>query len=364
VDIDDVVATAERPPERLTRRDVARALLTVPAVEARAALPELRRELARAGNPFSAAFWESTETVLTSIERGAATVGEVDTWLEATGTEPTPFLEGFLWPEEDERGPVATEMHARLVAHLEERLAAGDIDPDRLVDGDEDERQRHRGIQMAWLTTPLDDGRTPMWAVEEEDTEQFLAAWAEVDEEARAHLAGVLEEVGPRPCPTDALAAAAARLRDEMAAPSWPYDLVAAGLDLAPDDLPHDDTELWLDAAAGAVEPRGEPPLSTDEAAGWMALDHADWIAAVATLARGGPGTPAGADDLARHAIESDDVDGVYEGDEWDVELSLSVGFGPAVAIWTALGAIDRDERLTELGWWGVPEAVLRAYSP
>jgi helicase associated protein len=28
------------------------------------------------------------------------------------------------------------------------------------------------------------------------------------------------------------------------------------------------------------------------------------------------------------------------------------------------LGAIDDDERLTPLGWWGLPEAMLRVWAP
>ena len=32
-------------------------------------------------------------------------------------------------------------------------------------------------------------------------------------------------------------------------------------------------------------------------------------------------------------------------------------------AMWSVLGAIDEDDRLTPLGWWGLPEAMRRAWT-
>jgi hypothetical protein len=32
-------------------------------------------------------------------------------------------------------------------------------------------------------------------------------------------------------------------------------------------------------------------------------------------------------------------------------------------AMWSVLGAIDEDDRLTPLGWWGLPEAMSRAWT-
>jgi hypothetical protein len=32
-------------------------------------------------------------------------------------------------------------------------------------------------------------------------------------------------------------------------------------------------------------------------------------------------------------------------------------------AMWSVLGAIDEDDRLTPLGWWGLPEAMQRAWT-
>jgi hypothetical protein len=38
--------------------------------------------------------------------------------------------------------------------------------------------------------------------------------------------------------------------------------------------------------------------------------------------------------------------------------------FLPVTSLWRVLGAIDDDERLTALGWWGLPEAMLRVWAP
>jgi hypothetical protein len=38
--------------------------------------------------------------------------------------------------------------------------------------------------------------------------------------------------------------------------------------------------------------------------------------------------------------------------------------FLPVTSLWQVLGAIDDDERLTALGWWGLPEAMLRVWAP
>jgi len=65
-----------------------------------------------------------------------ATVGDVRTWLEATGTEPNGIIGLHVWDEMSERSQLAAEMHTRLVSHLEERLAAGETDPDLLATAD------------------------------------------------------------------------------------------------------------------------------------------------------------------------------------------------------------------------------------
>ncbi|MCK0112469.1 hypothetical protein MWU75_10000 [Ornithinimicrobium sp. F0845] len=51
-------------------------------------------------------------------------------------------------------------------------------------------------------------------------------------------------------------------------------------------------------------------------------------------------------------------------GDEGDAALSVSLGLFPVLDLWRQLGALDEDDRLTELGWWGIPESLDRAWQP
>lgn len=379
---------AGRPASELTRRDVAMTLLTRPADEALAELPVLRQELIAAGNPLSSTFWASAESMLSSINARSATHGAVRKWLEATGTEPTQLLpdELFMWPDENERGPVTAELHALLVAHQETLVAAGMIDPDWLVAGDAAALASYRQIQIDWLHTPLPDGRVPRFAVADEEADELLREWADADRDAREILGELLSDIGPRPCPDTDLRKACARLRDDLDSDDpWRRVLrVAAGVGAT--GLPDDDRELWLTLASGVVAQRGEPPddvLDEPSQTAWAMLDHASWIAAVVVLARGGPGTAVDVDTLSQDVaafdfepfddepdVEAPDAD---EEDEWfeddsesmeDEAMGVSIALFTVVRLWRVLGAIDDEDRLTELGWWGLPESLLRTWQP
>lgn len=390
VDIDRVCSLAGRPAGELTRRDIARGLLEVPARDALSSLPRLRRQLLAAGRPQSAAFWDRTERTLSAIADATATYGMVRTWLEATGTEPTQMVGGFVWPDESDRGPVATEMHARLVAHLEGLVAAGEVDPDRLLAGDAVALAAHEQAQVDWLHTELEDGRQPIWAVSDEEDEWLLAAWADADADAQQILTELLDGAAPRPCPRTELRAAARRLREALPRGRWPHDLLRSLLGGDPGTMPDDDEELWLALATAVVDGGHGPPLDgrlDEEAlAAWMSLQHADWIGAVVRLVTVGPGAVADGEALAHHAatfdfeaeLEGDpphdpeilDAAEPWEWDAWwddrdggyDAELGLRIGFEIVARLWQALGAVDDDQRLTDLGWWGLPEALHRAW--
>jgi len=434
---DRVAELAHRPVSELRRRDVAIALLSVPADDALGSLPAIRRGLVVAGNPLSAPFWTSAEAILHKISAHEATFGDVHGWLEATGTEPTGIIGLHVWEEPSARSPLQEEMHARLVSYLEERLAAGEVDPDRLATGDEEARRQYVAIQERWMTTALPDGRVPMTALLDEQDEAFLADWAAADAEARTALAALVDAVGERPRPGTELGAAAARLRADIAKPGWPGQLLVSFSGLTADVLPDDDAELWLTLAASVASPEGVPLSETDKefarAMEWAededlefgagldgdagsgepdelsaaisavcALDHFDWLAVMSALVRGGPGTPASAADLARYVrdfdpdeiVAADFADGGFEddsdfegdsdfddtsdfegdddyADEEDLdfadddfdELSIEELFVHVTSMWSVLGAIDEDDRLTPLGWWGLPEAMRRAWA-
>ena len=389
MDLDFVCTYAGRPAASLTRRDVARALLAVPSGVALVALPDLRRAFMAAGNPLSQPFWESARTVLGSIESGVATVGDVQRWVESTGTEPMLMTSSyFVWPEEDERGPVAEEMFGLLVAHLEERVARGEIDPDLLAAGDPGARRAYEEIQEQWLGTPLPDGRVPGFAVSDEQDEELFAAWDEEEAFALSELRRIVGELPKQPVrPDAALQHAALRLREMLGLPGYPANVLRACAGFEDRPMPDDDAEMWLAVAAGIVGPVSD--LSDDGAtveefgdldgdlshedtvlANLCAIQHADWLAAVAALTRLGPGVLASPERIARLIAESEDIDvddqdDQYDqdGDDVDVDATERL-FRPVVTLWGYLGVVDADEVLTPLGWWGLPQALERAWSP
>jgi hypothetical protein len=293
-------------------------------------------------------------------------------------------------------------MHTRLVSHLEERLAAGEIDPDLLAAADPAACRAYIEIQERWMTSALPDGRIPMDELLDEDDEEFLAEWDAADAEALAALQALLGRVGARPLPQPDLHRAGARLRAEIARAGWPGRLLIECGGMRAKDLPADDAELWLSLAAGVASPVGPDDWASpgrdgdedgdgDEAeselAAICAIDQFDWLAVITALAEGGPGTSASAADLAAYVRdydpedpddgspgqdagdgddEDEDEDGDFflsDDDEFD-ELTMEGLFLPVTSLWQVLGAIDDDERLTPLGWWGLPEAMLRVWAP
>jgi hypothetical protein len=101
-----------------------------------------------------------------------------------------------------------------------------------------------------------------------------------------------------------------------------------------------DDEESWL----------GEVAAITDEVDG---LDASGWLCTVAALTLWGPRTMADAASLASYVAEA-------EGGDQD---QLTKVFEPIVERWQSLEVIDDHGRLTNLGWWGLSEAFVRAWS-
>jgi hypothetical protein len=402
LDAERVAELSARPLDELTRRDVALSLLTVPSADALASLPGIRRGLLAAGNPLSAVFWSSAEAILNQIDDGAATVGDVRTWLEATGTEPNGIIGLHVWDEQSERSQLAAEMHTRLVSHLEERLAAGEIDPDLLAAADPAACRAYITLQERWMTSALSDGRVPMDVLLDEKDEEFLAEWDAADAEALAAIQDLLDRVGDRQLPAEDLRRASAKLREDIARPAWPGRLLIECGGMRPADLPADDAELWLRLAAGVASPQGSDDWArpgesagqdggdgqaadeldeTDSAvAAICAIEHFDWLAVITALAEGGPGISASAADLAAYVRDYDPDDGEpgegepaaadeddLDEDDFDDgdfdELTMEGLFLPVTSLWQVLGAIDDDDRLTPLGWWGLPEAMRRVWT-
>jgi hypothetical protein len=163
-----------------------------------------------------------------------------------------------------------------------------------------------------------------------------------------------------------------------------------------------EDEDLKFGAELDEPGAEGEPDELSAAIAAVCALDHFDWLAVMSALVAGGPGTPASAADLARYVRDFDpdeiigtagaadgpqdedegpfagpdmaapvtavsdwtdgEDDDEFEDDEFD-ELSVEGLFLHVTAMWSVLGAIDSDDRLTPLGWWGLPEAMRRAWT-
>ncbi|MFC0555064.1 hypothetical protein ACFFHJ_29635 [Planotetraspora thailandica] len=378
LDLDFAVRHSGRQAAALTRRDVARVLLAVPSGQALVSLSDLRRELLAAGNPLSAVFWDSARAILSQIESGAATVGDVQRWLEATGTEPILLTRSyFVWPEENERGPVATEMYERMVEFLEEKAATGEIDADALAAGDVGARRSYEDLQEHWLSTPLPDGRVPNVVVSDEQDQELYAAWDEEEAFALSELRRVLDDLPEPPLPADDLRSAAGRLRVTLTQQGYPGNILRACAGLDDGVLPERDEDLWLTVAAGIVAPISDLPDEEDAArffdmegelshedsilASLCAIHHADWLAVVITLARYGPGVLASPERIARFIADSEDID--VEPDEPEDLEATEMLFTAVTPLWAHLGIVDKAEVFTPLGWWGLPKALERAWS-
>ena len=101
-----------------------------------------------------------------------------------------------------------------------------------------------------------------------------------------------------------------------------------------------DDEDTWLKQVADV----------TDEVDG---LDVAGWLCVVAALTIWGPRTDADPAALATYVA---DTEGGDHGE-------LTKLFTPVVDRWHTLEVVDDLGRLTKLGWWGLPEAFIRAWS-
>jgi hypothetical protein len=124
-----------------------------------------------------------------------------------------------------------------------------------------------------------------------------------------------------------------------------------------------DEAAVVLKGIMDEVGEREKPPLPDDEDT-WLGrvaavtddvdgLETSGWLCTVAALTLWGPRTQADAAALASY------VAGAEGGDEGE----LTKIFVPVVERWQALDVIDDHGRLTNLGWWGLSEAFVRAWS-
>jgi hypothetical protein len=186
--------------------------------------------------------------------------------------------------------------------------------------------------------------------------------WREPDPEGDALAVSTLRAAvgrGVRTAPLGAaVLASAAALRDAFAQ----RDAAALALvsEAGIDDPDHvDDDELLVRVAGAYVRPGPRVGLSPAAADAIDALESADWLGAVLPLVRGGAGADASPEQLVHNINRCPEV-----------TTSIPKRDAPAVAsafactldAWRVTGAIDDDDRLTELGVWLLPRALERVW--
>ncbi len=200
---------------------------------------------------------------------------------------------------------------------------------------------------------------TDDWMRDDEDA--LLAAWEEADRQA----AQVLREACPfelrSPAPQEQLVRASASLRGGLAGRRSPYDYFvnACGWER---EAPDGDVELWISALACTLSPPNDPGIDIEQAAAVAALLHADWLGMVVGLVRRGAGAEF-SPEAAQHDIDTlPELEGAIEDPDGAFEV-LSTAVTTLTPLWQALSVLDDEERLTELGCWGLPNALLVTWS-
>jgi hypothetical protein len=267
---------------------------------------------------------------------------------EATGEEPDGPVAVFGWG-------TLPDQYGRLT---EDDLAAEDEDDDDEDEDDEDDEDEDdyddeaaellADVRIDDRIGGLEAGLASGWTDEPAEA-------APEDESAWGVVAQALGT--DRPQAPAGVEAAIARLRAAQAEPDWPVQLLFDLVDLPEEDLT--DAELWTELAAGIVAPTDEdaPPEGP-----WAILEPADWAGAVIELVRSGPGQPAGPQDLAALIRRCPEVEQDPDLDADDL-AALHDALATVGSLWQALGALDDDGRLTELGMWGLPEALRLAWT-
>lgn len=196
---------------------------------------------------------------------------------------------------------------------------------------------------------------------DDEDLEEFLRAWDEADRAAAAVLCSALEDFRGQPEPTEALAAVADGVRKGLRKRSHPFGWIRKAAGLRDEPFPDSDVELMLRCAEGTISPRDDTGLDPEEEATVATLEHADWLGAVVSVVRGGPGANASPHALVEGIRTCPEVE--LESDlDLDEETHLETAFWILALPWEVLGLIDRDQRLTPLGAWILPRALARAW--
>lgn len=200
------------------------------------------------------------------------------------------------------------------------------------------------------------------FAIDDRELDQFIADWEAVDRQAARVLREALGEHRGESIPDGEPDAVSSRIREGLAAGVYPFDWIgrAAGLDREPP--PDDAKELLLRCVAATISPREETGLDPEEEAMLSSIEHADWIGAIVSAVRAGPGADASTRALVTGIAACREVEPGPSGDSDDDVAFLEAAFSVLAVPWLVLGMIDREERLTALGVWALPRSLARAW--
>jgi hypothetical protein len=209
---------------------------------------------------------------------------------------------------------------------------------------------------------PPDHGLPKGVDLDDAELDQLIADWEAVDRQAARVLREALDEHrGVRMSPGEP-GAISPRIRDGLAAGAYPFDWIgrAAGFDR--EALPGDGTELLLICTAATISPREETGLDPEEEAMLSSIEHADWLGAIVSAVRAGPGADASPRSLVAGIAACPEVEPGPGEDRDDDVAFLEAAFSILAVPWRSLGMVDREERLTALGIWTLPRSLARAW--
>lgn len=193
-----------------------------------------------------------------------------------------------------------------------------------------------------------------------DDDDEWLAAWHEADRQAAEVLREACPEQIESPAPQD-LKPAASLLRQGLADGRWPFDYFVNAMGGAQDALPRD-VDLWVAALASTMSPPNDPGIDIEQQSAVAALMHADWLGMVVGLVRRGAGAEFSAEAAQRDIDTLPELEGEVEDPDGQLSV-LSMAVTTLTPYWQAIGVLDDDERLTGLGRWGLPNALLVTWS-
>jgi len=203
-----------------------------------------------------------------------------------------------------------------------------------------------------------DDGDELDFSDELED--QWISEWDQAEREALEVLRNALRNHHGEPPPGDQLTEAAATVRRRLGDGSHPLGWVAHAAAISKDPAPDDDAQLLIRLAAATISPREETGLNVEEESLLLSLELADWLGAIISTVRHGPGADASPDALVDGIRNCPEV--VSESPlDLDEESHLEAAFWIIALPWQVLGLTDTDQRLTQLGQWILPRALAKA---